>query len=214
MTLWGISKKSGSVLGGQIPSYSGLKRSWGRPQDNDLQRSDNLLLTLGKPADYVERILLVTASYQRGLPLSEKTIAVRQQDARCSPATDTTRAAGTRSGFQPMRCADFSYLWGGARVFMHGSVWGKRLLVRGRSNLPSLKKARSPAPHPGFSCDEFANGIDCSFHPGIISKRTEGGKIVGYLVNEYFGYRPSKRSNISCGQTACPWCLPRNSRRR
>ena len=36
MTLWGISKKSGSVLGGQILSSSGLKRSWGRPQDNDL----------------------------------------------------------------------------------------------------------------------------------------------------------------------------------
>ncbi len=32
------------------------------------------------PASYVERILLVTADYQRGLPLSEKTIAARQKD--------------------------------------------------------------------------------------------------------------------------------------
>jgi hypothetical protein len=37
-------------------------------------------ISLGKPADYVERILEVTADYQRGLPLSEKTIAARQQD--------------------------------------------------------------------------------------------------------------------------------------
>ena len=37
-------------------------------------------ISLGKPAFYVERIREVTADYQRGLPLSEKTIAARQQD--------------------------------------------------------------------------------------------------------------------------------------
>ena len=37
-------------------------------------------ISLGKPADYIERIREVTASYQRGLPLSEKTIEARQQD--------------------------------------------------------------------------------------------------------------------------------------
>ena len=37
-------------------------------------------ISLGKPASYVERIREVTADYQRGLPLSEKTIAARQQD--------------------------------------------------------------------------------------------------------------------------------------
>jgi hypothetical protein len=37
-------------------------------------------IALGRPASYVERIREVTADYQRGLPLSEKTIAARQQD--------------------------------------------------------------------------------------------------------------------------------------
>lgn len=37
-------------------------------------------ISLGKPADYVKRIVEVTADYQRGLPLSEKTITARQQD--------------------------------------------------------------------------------------------------------------------------------------
>jgi hypothetical protein len=37
-------------------------------------------ISLGKPASYIERIQQVTADYQRGLPLSEKTIAARQQD--------------------------------------------------------------------------------------------------------------------------------------
>jgi len=37
-------------------------------------------LSLGKPVSYVERILLVTADYQRGLPLSDQTIAARQKD--------------------------------------------------------------------------------------------------------------------------------------
>ena len=92
-------------------------------------------ISLGKPADYVERIREVTADYQRGLPLSAKTIAARQKDLAAKPATDATSSARTRSGFQPMRCADFSYLWGGARVLKHGSVWGERLLVGGRSNL-------------------------------------------------------------------------------
>lgn len=30
---------------------------------------------------------------------------------------------------------------------------------------------------------------------GIISKRIEGGKIFGYRVNEYFGYRPEGKPN-------------------
>ena len=37
-------------------------------------------ISLGKPASYIERIQQVTADYQRGLPLSEKTIEARQQD--------------------------------------------------------------------------------------------------------------------------------------
>jgi len=37
-------------------------------------------ISLGRPASYVERILKVTADYQRGLPLSEKTIKARQED--------------------------------------------------------------------------------------------------------------------------------------
>ncbi len=37
-------------------------------------------ISLGKPVSYVERIREVTASYQRGLPLSDQTIAARQQD--------------------------------------------------------------------------------------------------------------------------------------
>ena len=58
-------------------------------QQQQQERQHNLKLlgqwqkaasSLGKPADYVERIREVTASYQRGLPLSEKTIAARQQD--------------------------------------------------------------------------------------------------------------------------------------
>jgi hypothetical protein len=37
-------------------------------------------ISLSRPASYVERIREVTADYQQGLPLSEKTIAARQQD--------------------------------------------------------------------------------------------------------------------------------------
>ena len=37
-------------------------------------------IALGRPVSYVERIREVTADYQRGLPLSEKTIEARQQD--------------------------------------------------------------------------------------------------------------------------------------
>jgi len=60
-----------------------------RQQQQQLEGQHNLkllgqwqsaALALGKPASYVERILLVTADYQRGLPLSEKTIAARQKD--------------------------------------------------------------------------------------------------------------------------------------
>ena len=60
-----------------------------RQRKQQLERQHNLkrlgqwhsaALALGKSADYVERIREVTADYQRGLPLSEKTIAARQQD--------------------------------------------------------------------------------------------------------------------------------------
>jgi uncharacterized protein YbcV (DUF1398 family) len=60
-----------------------------RQQQQQQERQHNLKLlgqwqkvaiSLGKPASYVERIREVTADYQRGLPLSEKTIAARQQD--------------------------------------------------------------------------------------------------------------------------------------
>lgn len=37
-------------------------------------------IALGRPASYIEQILRVTADYQRGLPLSEKTIEARQKD--------------------------------------------------------------------------------------------------------------------------------------
>ncbi|MBA2748329.1 MAG: relaxase/mobilization nuclease domain-containing protein [Tatlockia sp.] len=37
-------------------------------------------ISLSRPASYVERIREVTADYQQGLPLSEKTMAARQQD--------------------------------------------------------------------------------------------------------------------------------------
>lgn len=60
-----------------------------RQQQQQQERQHNLKLleqwqktaiALGRPASYVERIREVTADYQRGLPLSEKTIAARQQD--------------------------------------------------------------------------------------------------------------------------------------
>ncbi len=60
-----------------------------RQQQQQRERQHNLkllgqwqeaALSLGKPADYVERIQEVTADYQRGLPLSEKTIEARQKD--------------------------------------------------------------------------------------------------------------------------------------
>lgn len=65
------------------------RRALERQQQQQQERQHNLKLlgqwqesaiSLGKPASYVERIREVTASYQRGLPLSEKTIAARQQD--------------------------------------------------------------------------------------------------------------------------------------
>lgn len=37
-------------------------------------------IALDKPSDYVEQIREVTADYQRGLPLLEKIVAVRQED--------------------------------------------------------------------------------------------------------------------------------------
>jgi len=60
-----------------------------RQQQQQRERQHNLKLlgqwqsaaiSLGRPADYVERIREVTASYQRGLPLSDQTIAARQKD--------------------------------------------------------------------------------------------------------------------------------------
>lgn len=60
-----------------------------RQQQQQLERQHNLKLlvqwqkaaiSLDKPASYVERIREVTADYQRGLPLSEKIIAARQED--------------------------------------------------------------------------------------------------------------------------------------
>ena len=60
-----------------------------RQRKQQLERQHNLkrleqwhsaALSLGKSADYVERIRVVTADYQRGLPLSENIVAARQQD--------------------------------------------------------------------------------------------------------------------------------------
>ncbi len=60
-----------------------------RQQQQQRERQHNLKLlgqwqeaaiSLGKPASYVERIQEIAASYQRGLPLSEKTIEARQKD--------------------------------------------------------------------------------------------------------------------------------------
>ena len=60
-----------------------------RQRRQQLERQHNLKLleqwhsaaiALGRPTGYVERIREVTADYQRGLPLSEKIMAARQQD--------------------------------------------------------------------------------------------------------------------------------------
>ena len=60
-----------------------------RQQQQQRERQHNLklllqwqeaALSLGRPVSYVERILEVTADYQRGIPLSEKTIEARQKD--------------------------------------------------------------------------------------------------------------------------------------
>ncbi len=60
-----------------------------RQRKQQLERLDNLKLleqwqkaaiALGKPTDYVERIREVTADYQRGLPLSQKSVAARTKD--------------------------------------------------------------------------------------------------------------------------------------
>jgi hypothetical protein len=60
-----------------------------RQRKQQLERQHNLKLleqwqkaaiALGKPADYVERIGEVTADYQRGLPLSKKSVAARTED--------------------------------------------------------------------------------------------------------------------------------------
>jgi len=60
-----------------------LKQQQQRERQHNLEllgQWQKAAISLGKPVSYVERILLVTASYQRGLPLSEQTIAARQQD--------------------------------------------------------------------------------------------------------------------------------------
>lgn len=97
-----------------------------------LEQWQEAAIALGKSAEYVERILLVTADYQCGLPLSEKAIAARQKNLAANPAKNATSSAGVkadprpragtketraRSGFGPMRCADFSYLWGEGPLF-------------------------------------------------------------------------------------------------
>lgn len=60
-----------------------------RQRQEQLERQHNLdllkqwhsaAISLGKPADYVERIGEVTANYQRGLLLSEQIVAARQKD--------------------------------------------------------------------------------------------------------------------------------------
>ncbi len=60
-----------------------------RQQQQQQERQRNLKLleqwqkaaiALGKPADYVSRIVEVTADYQRGLPLSKNIVEARQQD--------------------------------------------------------------------------------------------------------------------------------------
>lgn len=60
-----------------------------RQRRQQLERQQNLKLleqwhsaaiALGRPANYVERIREVTADYQSGLPLSEKSVAARKQD--------------------------------------------------------------------------------------------------------------------------------------
>jgi hypothetical protein len=60
-----------------------------RQQQQQKERQHNLKLlgqwqkaaiSLGRPADYVERIREVAADYQRGLPLSEKIVEARQKD--------------------------------------------------------------------------------------------------------------------------------------
>jgi hypothetical protein len=65
------------------------RRAIERQQQQQQERQHNLKLlgqwhlaaiSLGRPADYVERIREVTADYQRGLPLSEKTIEARHKD--------------------------------------------------------------------------------------------------------------------------------------
>ena len=45
-----------------------------------LEQWHSAAIALGRPTGYVERIREVTADYQRGLPLSEKIVAARQQD--------------------------------------------------------------------------------------------------------------------------------------
>jgi hypothetical protein len=68
--------------------------------------------SLGKPASYVERIREVTASYQRGLPLSEKTIAARQQDARCLSATAAETRTKSGLGNEPIGLRALALLTG------------------------------------------------------------------------------------------------------
>jgi hypothetical protein len=45
-----------------------------------LKQWQKAAIALDKPADYVSRIVEVTADYQHGLPLSEKIVEARQKD--------------------------------------------------------------------------------------------------------------------------------------
>ena len=50
-----------------------------------------------------------------------------------------------------MRCADFSYLWGGARVRQHGSGWGDTCQSEAEARSPACPGA---APRPEiFGCE-------------------------------------------------------------
>jgi len=50
-----------------------------------LKQWQEAAIALGKSAEYVERILLVTADYQCGLPLSDQAIAARQKNLAANP---------------------------------------------------------------------------------------------------------------------------------
>jgi hypothetical protein len=71
----------------QITEQQRIATERQQQQQQERQRNLKLLeqwqkaaIALGKPADYVSRIVEVTADYQRGLPLSKNIVEARQQD--------------------------------------------------------------------------------------------------------------------------------------